>query len=134
MTEPRSPRSRPVRPPVVKPLPTGGHLTSGRKLEADVKKRVSAYLSSLHCYWRMPVPGGYGRPSLDYEGCWMGWFFAIETKAPGEWLTPRQRGTAREIWASGGAVFVISRQEGLEAFKRWVNRCQTVSAELAVAP
>jgi hypothetical protein len=101
------------------------------RLESDVKKKVSAYLDSLPCYWRMPVPFGYGKPGLDYEGCLYGWFFAIETKAPGFWLTPRQRGTAREMLRSGGAVFVISGDKGLDAFKRWVHKCQTVSAEHA---
>lgn len=103
------------------------------KLEADVKKKVSAYLDSLGIYWRMPVPFGYGKSGLDYEGCLCGWFFAIETKAPGFWLTPRQRHTAREIYLSGGAVFVISSAAGLDAFKRWVNKCQRVSAEHAAS-
>jgi hypothetical protein len=69
----------------------------------------------------MPVPTGFGEPGLDYEGCLNGLFFAIETKAPGGWLTPRQRRTALAILAGGGKVFIISSEEGLEAFKRWVD-------------
>jgi len=69
----------------------------------------------------MPVPTGYGQPGLDYEGCINGQFFAIEAKAPGEWLTPRQRRTARDMVTGGGKVFIVSSPEGLEAFVRWVD-------------
>jgi len=69
----------------------------------------------------MPVASPFGQPGLDYEGCINGLFFAIEAKAPGEWLTPRQRLTARSMLTGGGKVFIISSEEGLEAFKRWVD-------------
>jgi hypothetical protein len=93
--------------------------------EARIKKLVSIYLDSLSdvAYYHMPVPTGYGkRNSLDYILCIHGHFIAIETKAPGEWLTPLQRQTARSIVLSGGKVFIISGSEGLDALKRWVER------------
>jgi hypothetical protein len=110
------------------------------RAERDVKHDVTSYLltlqrphSGVQCYFRMPVPVGYGKSGLDYEGCINGWFFAIETKAPRQWLTPRQRDVALEMLAAGGKVFVISSTEGLDAFKMWVSRCQRVSAELAAS-
>ena len=70
----------------------------------------------------MHVPFGYGKKNaLDYTLCIFGQFVAIETKPPGEWLTPLQRVTARNIIRSGGKVFIISGPEGLAAFTRWCN-------------
>lgn len=100
--------------------------------EGRVKKIVSTYLEDLRevltergieLYTSMFVPVGYGkRNSLDYNICFAGHYLAIETKAPGGWLTPLQRQTCREIVRSGGTVFIISGQEGLDALKRWVRR------------
>jgi hypothetical protein len=96
--------------------------------EARVKKLVSTYLEDLDAagicvYKTMFVPVGYGkRNQLDYTLCIYGHFVVVETKAPGEWLTPLQRQTCRSIYYAGGAVFIISGQEGLDAFKRWVER------------
>jgi hypothetical protein len=84
--------------------------------------------SPVRCYFRMPVPYGYGRSGLDYEGCIEGHFFAIETKAPDDDadLTPRQRATAKAIIEGGGRVFIISREAGLTVFKHWVEECKPV--------
>ena len=91
---------------------------------------VTAYLTELKIsrapiYYRMPVPGGYGKSGLDYEGCVCGLFFAIETKSPDEDadLTQPQRDAALAMWKGGGKVFIISNIEGLNAFKRWVEQC-----------
>jgi hypothetical protein len=70
----------------------------------------------------MPVPSGFGKSGLDYNLCMWGLWVTIEAKAPNEWLTPRQRGTARKIYEAGGKVFIISSDEGLDSFKRWVRR------------
>jgi len=102
-------------------------------LERLVKRAVTGYLLSLQqpdskvrCYFRMPVPGGYGKSGLDYEGCIEGYFFAIETKSPDDDadLTPRQRMMAKDIIAAGGKVFIVSCGAGLQAFRRWVNQCK----------
>ena len=93
--------------------------------EGRVKKLVSIYLDDLgeNCYKIMFVPVGYGkRNQLDYTLCLYGQFVAIETKAPGEWLTPLQRQTCRGILRAGGKVFIVSGPEGLAALKRWVER------------
>ena len=100
-------------------------------LERAVKRDVTKYLLTLQhegypLYFRMPVPGGYGRSGLDYEGCLAGLFFTIETKAPGEDMKPRQRMTGKQIVDAGGKVFVISCNDGLDAFKAWVEHCMKV--------
>jgi hypothetical protein len=99
--------------------------------EGKVKALVNKYLSTLRApfsgvdiYVEMPVPSGYGKSGLDYTMCIWGHFVAVETKAPGEWLTPRQRTRALEILGAGGTVFVISGPEGLQAFADWVVRCR----------
>lgn len=55
----------------------------------------------------MPVPSGYGVPTLDYLLCVNGQFLAIEAKAPGKKPTPRQLASIQEITAAGGTVIVI---------------------------
>lgn len=99
--------------------------------EGKVKSLINRYLSTLRtplsgveCYVEMPVPTGFGKSGLDYTICLWGHFVSIEAKAPGEWLTPRQRDTALAIHEAGGAVFVISGPEGLQAFADWVERCR----------
>ena len=99
-------------------------------LEREVKKRITLFLDLLPvhgipCYYRMPVPVGYGKSGIDYEGCVCGFYFGIEAKSPDEDadLTPRQRETLLDILAGGGAAFVISSDAGLHAFMRWAHRC-----------
>lgn len=115
-------------------------MPSRKTLEALVKRGVTGYLltlqsppSSVRCYFRMPVPTGYGKSGLDYEGCIEGFFFAIETKSPDDDadLTPRQRSTALSIIEGGGKVFIISCDEGLASFRRWVDQCRALSAAIA---
>lgn len=78
--------------------------------EKKVKDRCKKCLSSRSehgMYYNMPVPTGFGTPTLDFIGCYYGQFFAIETKAPGKKPTPRQRLTIEQMREAGGAVFVI---------------------------
>ena len=75
--------------------------------ESRVKKVVKVLLDEHKAYHNWPVPVGYGRPFLDCFACAKGRFLAIETKAPGEELTPRQGITKDEVEAAGGIVFVI---------------------------
>jgi hypothetical protein len=55
-------------------------------------------------WYNMPVPAGYGIPALDFLCCYKGRFFVIETKAPGEVLTARQKLTCDCIAQAGGGV------------------------------
>ena len=76
-------------------------------LEKVVKDRVKRVLKKHGVYFFMPVQTGYGAPALDFYCCNKGTFFAIETKAPGKKLTPRQVITKETIEKAGGKVFVI---------------------------
>jgi len=94
--------------------------------EGRIKGKVKivldkAFPSEYPCYYEMLSTHGYGKPGLDFTCCMFGRFVSIETKAPGEWLTPRQRLTALSILKSGGKVFIISGEEGLGALQRWVT-------------
>lgn len=75
--------------------------------EGKVKRAVSKILTEFGCYYDMPVPGGFGGVTLDYVGCHYGYFFAIETKAPGKKPTERQKMTINMMQRAGAQVFVI---------------------------
>jgi hypothetical protein len=89
--------------------------------EGRVKKQVKKILGAFWgVYVEMPVPGGYGKSGLDFNCIVNGYALVIETKAPGKWLTGRQRETARQIFVAGGAVFFISNNDGLRALLKWM--------------
>lgn len=75
--------------------------------EGRVKDKVKKLLEENGCYQHWPVQMGMGKPTLDCTACLNGRYFAVETKAPGEELTTRQRQTRNEILEAGGKVFVI---------------------------
>jgi len=80
--------------------------------EGKVKARIKKLLDSCkYMYYHMPVQSGYGKPSLDFIGCHMGRYFAIEAKAPGKEMTPRQEITRDDILAAGGKVFTVDGPE-----------------------
>lgn len=87
--------------------------------EGKVKEAVSALLKKFGAYYEMPVPGGYGKSGLDYQGCFHGKYFAIETKAPGKKPTPRQVLTIAQIQKAGGKVFVIDGD--CSELQRWLE-------------
>jgi hypothetical protein len=83
--------------------------------EWKVKALVKRELDKLPKMYRfMPVTNGMGAPGLDFYLCAGGWFIAIETKAPGKKLTPRQEQTKKDIEAADGLVFVVDDQESLD--------------------
>jgi hypothetical protein len=98
--------------------------------EGRVKKKIKIVLDKykLYVYYEMPVPTGYGKSGLDFTGCASGLFFVIEAKAPGEWLTPRQRQRAKNIFLAGGKVFVVSNDDGLGALERWLISVRPVAS------
>lgn len=89
--------------------------------ESTVKRKIKKLLDSLgdDVYCDMPVPGGYGKPTLDYVGCYLGVYFAIEAKALGKKPTPRQEATSERIRAARGAVFTVDGPESLDILGRW---------------
>jgi hypothetical protein len=93
-----------------------------------VKRRVKQVLNSYaNLYHHWPVQNGMGAPTLDCIGCYVGRYFAIETKAPGEKPTPRQRMTMQDIASSRGKVFVIDG--GTEELEQWLQKLSVLDAE-----
>ena len=95
-------------------------------IERNVKDAVKKVLTDSKrsdIYFNMPVPAGYGTPTLDFIGCYMGLFFAIETKAPGKKPTPRQNAIILEMEQTGAAVFVIDNitDDALAPLKEWLD-------------
>jgi hypothetical protein len=77
--------------------------------------------TAINGYFHCPVVNGMGEPTLDFIGCYLGRFFAIETKAHGKQMTDRQALTATAMRAAGGAVFLINDETGVEPLKRWLE-------------
>jgi hypothetical protein len=96
--------------------------------EGKVKKLVKAKLAEYGCYQHWPVQAGYGAACLDCHGCHEGAYFAVETKAPGKHMTPRQTLTAVAIREAGGVVFVVGESHlhgvysGMKELEQWLNR------------
>ena len=72
--------------------------------EARIKDLVRKWLKVIGAYRFSPVQMGIGSPTLDDLCCFRGRFMAIEYKAPGKFLTPRQHLIAKEIHKAGGIV------------------------------
>jgi hypothetical protein len=95
--------------------------------EARVKHEIRMRLHALHeqhrLYYHQPVMNGMGKPTLDFNPVVLyGWMCAIEAKAPGEDLTPRQMQTFREITDAGGRVFKIDGSDAdWKRFENWVS-------------
>jgi hypothetical protein len=90
--------------------------------ESAVKNKVKRLLDQykpMYTHW--PVPYGMGEPTLDCIACLQGFFFAIETKAPGKKPTPRQEVIITRIQAAGGRVFVIDGDAGIENLRAWLK-------------
>lgn len=91
--------------------------------EGRVKRKISELLKSYgsDVWWYMPVQTGYGKSVVDYLGCVMGRFFAIEAKRPGGATTPRQEATLAEILQAGGDAFVVDDEVSLAALKNFLD-------------
>ena len=90
--------------------------------EGKVKAMIDRLLDGREDTWFFkPVQSGYGKRALDYIGCTLGHFWAIEAKREGKEPTPFQRITANSIWNAGGKVFKISNEEGVNAFSYWLS-------------
>lgn len=83
--------------------------------EGRVKSEVKKQLNKLGAYHFWPVPTGLGATTLDCLCFLNGHGFAIETKAPGKRLTPRQSVVSKQINDAGNPVFVV---DSVDAAKR----------------
>lgn len=84
--------------------------------EGRVKKKIKALLTAYekHVWYDMPVPGGYGKSTVDFYGLCRGQFFAVEAKAHGKHPTKLQQRLLREIRDKGGATFIIGSDHGTD--------------------
>lgn len=99
--------------------------------EGKIKAKVKRELDKLAALYRfMPVQNGMGAPSLDFLLCAGGWFIAIETKAQGKALTPRQLDTKAKIEASHGLVFVVNDDASLAKALEVVRACCLLAKEI----
>jgi hypothetical protein len=90
--------------------------------EGKVKKKIKKVLDNIPgLYYDMPVPSGYGKSGLDFYGCYIGEFFAIEAKAPKKGPTALQEETLRRIEEAGGKTFVISDERGVQLLDAWLE-------------
>ena len=94
-------------------------MTPEGRVKAFVKKVMKQLQEKRDCYiyTHWPVQAGYGAPTLDCTGSINGRAFAIETKAPGETLTPRQKLTKADMERSGMVVFVIGERATDDGFR-----------------
>lgn len=97
-------------------------MTPEGRVKQSVKEIIKSYKPHVYAHW--PVMNGMGAPTLDCVGCANGEFFAVETKAEGKDLTPRQRVTREEMQKAGARVFVIVGVEDIElkAFDSWLHK------------
>lgn len=91
------------------------------KVKSAVKKLLDEYKPFVR--YRMYVPGGFGKTTLDFEVLYRGRFLAVETKAPNKPWTARQMDDALEIVEAGGSVMLIdgTSHEHLGALKLWLE-------------
>lgn len=95
-------------------------MTPEGKVKKVVKAIIDKFGDKIDGFW--PVPSGYGESHLDYVGCANGWFFSIETKAPGKKPTPRQMERIRRVELAGGKAFVIDGSpEPLALMREWLE-------------
>ncbi len=77
--------------------------------EVKVKRKVTAQLKELGCYYFFPATGGYGKSGVpDIVGCYNGRFFGIECKAGKNTPTPLQEKNLRDIRKAGGVAIIIN--------------------------
>jgi hypothetical protein len=94
-------------------------MTPEGKVKASVKDILAKYAHC--CYYRMHVPAGYGKPTLDFDGAICGRAFSIEAKALGKPLSARQLLTIEAMEVGGVQVFVIDGLAGCIVLDNWLR-------------
>jgi hypothetical protein len=94
-------------------------MTPEGKVKSSVRKLLARY-QGMYSYW--PVPGGFGRATVDVIGCYRRRFFAAEVKAPGKKPTLRQTQTLAEVQAAMGKTFIVDGDDGIEEMRQWFDK------------
>jgi hypothetical protein len=99
--------------------------------EGKVKELVKKKLKTLtYCHGNWPVQNGMGTQMLDWVGIVGARYVAIETKAPGKRLTPKQEGTIDAVRSAGGLAFVVSTPEEIDTMMQRLHWIDTRYAQL----
>ena len=88
--------------------------------EGKIKDKVKQLLKSHKIYWFCPVQYGLGASGLDFFCCHKGFFFVVETKAPGKKATKRQEYVMGRVRDAGGECFVIDGPESMKELEKWI--------------
>lgn len=99
-------------------------MTPEGRIKNKIKKLLAEYGTNIYVF--MPVPGGYGKRTVDYLGCIHGVFFAIEAKKPGGRATALQDAALEDIRAAGGIGLVVNDDASLAELKRWLDSAMKV--------
>jgi len=99
-----------------------GKETLEEQIKSDIKKLLKAY----NIWFDMPVPGGFGKSTLDFICCHVtprgiGRMLVIEAKRPFKWLEPQQRKCMMELYWMGAKCFCISNTDGIEMLERYLK-------------
>ena len=79
--------------------------------EVKVKRKVTAQLKELGCYYFFPATGGYGKSGVpDIVGCYNGRFFGIECKAGKNKPTALQEKNLADIAKAVGIALVVNEE------------------------
>jgi hypothetical protein len=90
--------------------------------EGRTKAKITKLLKEFDCWYYMPVPGGWGRRTVDYLGLINGRMFAIEAKKAGkDKPTTLQENELNKINGCGGECFFINSEEGVERLRTWLE-------------
>jgi hypothetical protein len=100
-----------------------------KKPEWFIKQAVNLTLASYpESYVFRSVPYGYGPSTVDYLVCHYGEFIGIETKAPGEKPTDRQRFILKQIELAGGAALVIDSIDKCHKLRTYLEQVKQNAA------
>jgi hypothetical protein len=89
--------------------------------EGKVKAKIRKVLNEAGCWHYWPVPGGYGRRTVDVLVLHRGHFAVIEAKREGKVPTRLQDLELAAVEERGGKTFAINSDEGVKELQRWLE-------------
>lgn len=83
---------------------------------AKLQTKILKYLKKLPECWAVKVMAANERGCPDIIGCYKGYFFAIEVKEGGDYLSPIQRTQFNRIKKAEGVHLVAKNLEQVECW------------------